>query len=218
MAERVRFYFDPICPWCYQTSRWARRLEELGVLELDWGVFSLELQNRSNEPEDLARAHARSERELRTAIAVRDHAGPTGVGAFYEQLGARVHQLGEPLEDSATVTGALRDAGLAPEVASQAMEDDSTLERVATEHRALCDRTRSFGVPTIVLDAGDGPAIFGPVIVEVPDDDDAVALWEHVSWLVRHDSFAELKRERDRAPELESVRRRQQRQAERAAS
>ncbi len=80
MAERVRFYFDPICPWCYQTSRKARRLEELGVLELDWGVFSLELQNRSNEPEDLAWTHARSELALRTAIAVRDHAGPTGVG------------------------------------------------------------------------------------------------------------------------------------------
>lgn len=218
MAEHVRFYFDPICPWCYQTSRWARRLEELGVLDLDWGVFSLELQNRGNEPEDLARAHARSELALRTAITVRDEAGASGVGRFYEQLGARVHEQGEPLDDTATVTSALADAGLPVHLAVEAMGDRSTLERVTAEHRELCDRTRSFGVPTIVLDGGDGPAIFGPVIVDVPDDDDAVALWEHVSWLVRHDSFAELKRDRDRAPDLESVRRWQQRQAERAAS
>ncbi len=143
MAERVRFYFDPNCPWCYQTSRWACRLEELGVFELDWGVFSLGLQNRSNEPEDLARAHARSELALRTAIEVPDHAGPTGVGAFYEQLGARVHPLGEPLEDSATVTGALRDAGLAPEVASQAMEDDSTLESVRRWQQRQAERAAS---------------------------------------------------------------------------
>lgn len=217
MSESVRFYFDPICPWCYQTSRWARRLEQLGVLELAWGVFSLELQNRGNEPEDLARTHARSERALRTAITVRHHAGPKAVGRFYEHLGERVHQHGEPLEDPATVAGALGDAGLTPELATRAMADRSTLERVTAEHRELCDRTRSFGVPTIVLDGGDGPAIFGPVIVDVPDDDDAVALWEHMSWLVRHDRFAELKRDRDRAPELESVRR-WQRQADRAAS
>lgn len=53
MTERVCFFFDPICPWCYQTSRWARRLEELGVVELDWGVFSLESvrqRERAREP------------------------------------------------------------------------------------------------------------------------------------------------------------------------
>lgn len=218
MAEPVRFHFDPICPWCYQTSRWARRLEELGVVDIEWGVFSLELQNRGDEPEDLARAHARSELGLRTAIAVRDDAGAAGVGRFYEHLGARVHERGEPLDDEGTVEAALGDAGLSGHLARQAMDDGSTLDRVAAEHRELCERTRSFGVPTIILDGGEGPAIFGPVIVDVPDDDDAVASWEHVSWLVRHDSFAELKRERDRAPELESVRRWQQRQAERAAS
>jgi hypothetical protein len=79
---------------------------------------------------------------------------------------------------------------------------------VASEHRELCDRTRSFGVPTVVLDGGDGPAIFGPVVSEVPDDDDtAVALWRHVSWLVRYENFAELDRDRLKAPDLESVRR-----------
>lgn len=86
MAERVRFYFDPICPWCYQTSRWARRVEQLGLIELDWGLFSLELQNAGQEPEELARAHVRSGRGLRTAIAVRDDAGPAAVGAFYAML------------------------------------------------------------------------------------------------------------------------------------
>lgn len=210
MAERVRFHFDPICPWCYQTSRWARRLEELGVIELDWGLFSLELQNRDDEPEELAAAHARSERGLRTAIAVRDAGGPGAVGPFYEHLGRRVHELGEALDDPATVEGALEDAGLDPALCLQAWEDPSTVERVAAEHRELCERTRSFGVPTIVLDGGDGPAMFGPVIAEVPGDDDAVALWEHTSWLTRYGNFAELKRDRVDAPDLESVRRWQQ--------
>lgn len=206
MTERVRFYFDPICPWCYQTSRWAHRLEKRGVLELEWGVFSLELQNAGREPEELAAAHARSARALRTAVAVRDDAGHAGVGAFYTAIGARFHERGEPLEDPATVEGALQEAGLDPSLCEKAMADESTADRVATEHRDLCERTRSFGVPTIVLDGGDGPAIFGPVITDVPDDDEAEEMWRHVAWLVRHESFAELKRDRVSAPDLESVR------------
>jgi hypothetical protein len=69
------------------------------------------------------------------------------------------------------------------------------------------DDTRSFGVPTLVLDGGDGPAIFGPVITEPPtSDSDAVELLRHVVWLARYPGFAELKRERDALPDLESVR------------
>lgn len=207
MAEQVCFHFDPICPWCYQTSRWARRLEQLGVIELDWRLFSLELQNAGTEPEELAAAHARSERGLRTAVLVRDVAGAAAVGRFYEHLGRRFHEQGEALEDPSTVEAALEDAGLDAALCRRAMDDASTADQVAAEHRELCDRTRSFGVPTIQLDGGAGSAIFGPVITEVPDDHDAVALWEQVSWLTRHANFAELKRDRVAAPDLESVRR-----------
>lgn len=207
MTERVLFYFDPICPWCYQTSRWARRLEELGVIELAWGLFSLELQNAGKEPEGLAAAHARSARGLRTAVAVRDAGGQAAVGAFYKWLGHRFHERGEPLEEAATVEAALADAGFDPELCERAWSDPATAVRVAMEHRELCERTRSFGVPTIVLDGGDGPTIFGPVISEVPSDDDAVELWRHTAWLVRHANFAELKRDRLELPALESIRR-----------
>ncbi|MBW3555486.1 MAG: DsbA family protein [Actinobacteria bacterium] len=208
MPERVRFYFDPICPWCYQTSRWARRLEELGVIEIDWGLFSLELQNAGNEPEELAAAHVKSGLALRTAVMVRGAAGAAGVGRFYKSLGRRVHEHGEPLEEPATVEAALVDVGLDPALCDEASQNEAATEQVAIEHRELCERTRSFGVPTIVLDDGDGPAIFGPVISEVPTDDDAVELWRHTSWLVRYANFSELKRDRLAAPELESVRRR----------
>jgi protein-disulfide isomerase-like protein with CxxC motif len=207
MRELVRFYFDPICPWCYQTSRWARRLQELDIIDIDWGLFSLELQNAGKEPGELAAAHARSARALRAAVLVREVAGKTGVGAFYAAVGLRVHERGEPLDDPTVVAGALVDAGLDPDLLDTAWGDEQTAEQVAIEHRELCGRTGSFGVPTIVLDDGDGPAIFGPVISEVPDDPDAIELWRHMAWLVRYGNFAELKRERAAAPDLESVRR-----------
>ena len=208
MPERIRFHFDPICPWCYQTSRWAYRLQELGEVELSWGLFSLEIVNAGKESEEMAASHARSALALRTGVLAREEAGSKGLGEFYRHLGRRVHEAGEPLADPETVMGALRDAGLDPGLCDKAAADDASWDRVREEHRDLCDRTRSFGVPTIVLDDGAGPAIFGPVVSEPPSDDDAVELWRHVSWLVRYENFAELKRDRLAPPDLESVRRR----------
>ncbi|HEV2808942.1 MAG TPA: DsbA family protein, partial [Acidimicrobiales bacterium] len=170
MAERVRFYFDPVCPWTYLTSRWAAALDRLGEIELSWGLFSLEIQNAGQEPEDLAVSHARSALALRTAVLAREAGGPGALGAFYGALGERVHERGEPLDAAQTVDAALEDAGLETTLRDKAWSDPSTTERVASEHRALCERTRSFGVPTIVLDGGEGPAIFGPVLSEVPTD------------------------------------------------
>lgn len=208
MIERIRFHFDPVCPWCYQTSRWLKRVAELGEVELSWGLFSLELQNAGDEPEDLAEAHARSKLALATAVAVRDEAGSDGVGEYYGAIGRRVHEEGEPLDDPDTVKGALDDAALDPGLADRAAAGPAHADRVAVEHRQLVERTRSFGVPTLVLDGGDGPAIFGPVLTEPPTTDvEAVELLRHVVWLARHPAFAELKRERDRLPDLESVRR-----------
>lgn len=196
MTERVRFYFDPVCPWAYQTSRWARRLAELDEVSLDWGLFSLALANAENADG----RHSRSQMALRTAVAVRRATGPDGVGAFYAALGRRVHEGGEGLDDPAVTEAALADAGLDTTLRDVAAGDESTRQEVGHDHRELVERTRSFGVPTIVLDGGAGPAIFGPVISRLPDDDDTVALWRHVSWLARHEDFAELKRERLRRP------------------
>jgi len=202
MAEPVRFYFDPICPWTYQTSRWARTLERLGEIELSWGLFSLEMQNAGEEPEELASSHARSARALRTAVVARDAGGQHAVGEFYAALGERVHGRSEPLEAPETVEAALEDAGLEGVLSEKAWADPTTTDRVAEDHRALSERTRSFGVPTIVLDGGEGPAIFGPVVSEVPTDEEAVELWRHVSWLVRYENFSELKRDRTLALDL----------------
>jgi protein-disulfide isomerase-like protein with CxxC motif len=216
--DRIRLYFDPICPWCYQTSRWVRRLAELGEVEADWGVFSLELANAEggdlSEEQRREKAHARSGPALRTVITVRDAAGSDGVDAFYRRIGERVHQRGEPLAELETVRAALSDVALDPGLADKAVNDEDTGQRVTDEHHGLVERTRSFGVPTIQVDGDEGPAIFGPVVTEPPEDTEAVELWRHVAWLARYPNFAELKRDRSAAPELESVRQMQRQAAE----
>jgi hypothetical protein len=204
-VDRVRFHFDPLCPWCYQTSRWANRLEQLGEIELAWGLFSLEVINAA-EGTNPRTLQTRSGPALRTAIRIREKAGAGVVGPFYTALGHRIWEQAPPEQDMATaVRGALAEIDLDPAWCDEALADPATWDAVLDEHNALVEGTRSFGVPTIILDGGEGPAIFGPVISTLPSDDDAVELWRHVSWLARYENFSELKRDRPTPPDLPAM-------------
>ena len=216
MTEGVRFYFDPLCPWCYQTSRWARRLEELGELEVDWRVFSLAIVNGGDQGR--AASDTGSAPALRASVLVRREHDAAAVGRFYAAQGAAIHERGEPGDDITTVERSLQIAGLDPSLARRALEDPTTWDEVQREHDDVVAVHRAFGVPTIVLDGVDGAAMFGPVIFEVPPDTESRELWKHFSWLVRNGNFAEVKRERTRAPDLESVRRYIQRKEEQTAA
>jgi 2-hydroxychromene-2-carboxylate isomerase len=203
MAEEIRFYFDPLCPWCYQTSRWARRLAELGVVDVDWRVFSLAIVNGGDEGR--AAADSGSAPSLRTAIAVRRAHGSAAVGAFYKAVSDALHQRGLPLDDHAVIEASLREAGVEPELLEQALADPSTWEAVQAEHDEAVSSHKAFGVPTIVLDGGDGPQLFGPIISDIPDDAGALDLWRHFAWMARNPNVAEIKRERTPL-DLESIR------------
>jgi len=166
----------------------------LGEIEADWGIFSLEVVNleAGKDPREI---DAVSGPALRTSIAIRDNFGSKAIGPFYAALGKRIWEQAPPAEDMlVAVRESLEEAGLDPALCDKAMADPSTWDEVLAEHNELIANTRSFGVPTIVLD--DGSAIFGPVISQLPSDDDGVELWKHVSWLVRYENFSEVKRDR----------------------
>ena len=205
MPEPICFYFDPRCPWCYQTSRWVLDLQAAGAVQVSWGFFSLQIANAAED--EVVDPITGSSASLRTAVVVRDGDGHDAVGRFYASLGAAVHQRGAPVDDPAVIARALADASLPAELLDKALNDDTTWDAVRDDHRRLVERTRSFGVPTIVLDGGTGPAIFGPVISNVPQAADGLELWRHVAWLARYENFSELKRDRTITPDLESVRR-----------
>ena len=87
MPEKIAFYFDPLCPWCYLTSKWVHRLVELAVVDVDWKVFSLEVHNTGKTSLDESKEF-RAATALRTAIALRDSGGSDAVGRFYAALDA----------------------------------------------------------------------------------------------------------------------------------
>jgi hypothetical protein len=188
------------------TSKWVHRLVELGEIEVsDWRVFSLELINGGDETIEAA-SEFRAAAALRTAVAIRQAYDADAVGRFYHSLDHRTWDRVEDIRAPEVVRGALDDAGLDASLFDAAISDPGTWDAVLAEHHDVVDRFGAFGVPTIALEGGKGPGIFGPVISVVPPDAEAIELWQHVAWLMRTENFSELKRNRSMDPDLETFR------------
>ena len=215
--EPVTLLFDVRSPWCYQTSRWLRRLAALGEVSLRWGVFSLEVVNLHAD-EDPVAYDAEYGPALRVALALREEHGPQAIGDFYAAFGARMWETpapdgtgldgaavdgaavdgtvldgAAPLPDVPELTGrALADIGIDPGYAGKVLADEGTWIAVLDEHRRWADR-RVFGVPTLLL-GDEEHVVFGPVLQALPSDDDGIALWRHVRGLAALGTVFELKR------------------------
>lgn len=173
------------------------------MVDASWGVFCLEIQNFTKPIEQFDPGRAIAAPGLRTLVAVRDQEGQAAASRFYEAYGTRYFDLEQDVRSPDTVRGSLTDAGLDAAWFDRAMADPGTWDTVLAEHLEIVNDTRSFGVPTIRLDGGTGPAVFGPVIANPPtSDQEATDLWTHVSWLTRYDNFSELKRDRTTEPDL----------------
>jgi hypothetical protein len=196
--EPVTLLFDVRSPWCYQTSRWLRRLAELGEVTLDWGVFSLEVVNLHAD-EDPAGYDAEYGPALRVGLALRGEYGPAAIGDFYAAFGTRMWETQAPdgsgrLPDVPELTRqALADIGTDPGYADKVMADEGTWTAVLDEHRRWAGELRVFGVPTLLI-GEDRHVVFGPVLRSLPDDDDCRELWRHLRGLALVGTVYELKR------------------------
>lgn len=128
-------------------------------MEVELRLFRLQLINDQNE-DPLADAHVKGTPALRTLALVRREKGNHEVGRVYEALGKRIHE--DPSEDldQAALRASLEDAGLDPSIIDRALDDDSTMGDVRSEHEAAVSEVDVFGIPTLVLATGQG--MFGP--------------------------------------------------------
>ena len=165
----------------------------------------MELHNFEGDREDFDPVKSKSGPALRTSVVVRESLGQAACGRFYAAIGRRYFIDLEDLSLEATIRGALDDAALAPEVYDQALSDWSSWDTVVADHDRVAQESGGFGVPFFRLDAGKGPAMFGPVIKEVPSDDEALTLLSHVVWLIRNANFYELKSGRNEYPDLPHI-------------
>ncbi|MGA8208363.1 MAG: DsbA family protein [Candidatus Dormiibacterota bacterium] len=198
--EQVHLHVDPVCPWAWVTSRWATRLEQLGELEIEWRLFSLGVANlpEGQEPGDLP--VGRSGTALELLALGRRTGGNAAVQRLYTAMGEAAHIRHEDLTEAAVLERAWSAAGL-DEAARHAGASDSSLwQDVLADHQAAVSACQAFGVPTLILDEGHGPGIFGPILTEVPSDDASRELLQEVLGIMRKGYFFELKRSREGHP------------------
>jgi predicted DsbA family dithiol-disulfide isomerase len=200
MTETVRFWFDPVCPWAWITSRWMHEVTGVRDVTVDWRLMSLRLLNESTDGYDPAKAtgHTFGHRAQRVAAAARERHGDESVGNLYTALGTLIHVEQAPRDDD-TVARALTAAGLDADLA-KALDDEAYDAAVRAEHEAGIALVGT-DVGTPILEAG-GRAIFGPVVTPIPRGEDAGRLWDGVRLLLATDGFFELKRSRDRDPQV----------------
>jgi 2-hydroxychromene-2-carboxylate isomerase len=215
MAD-IDYYFDPVCPFAWLTSKWVRLVVAQREYTVDWRFISLRIVNsgvdyESHFPAGYAENHAAGLRLLRVAARARTEQGRDAVGRLYEALGARIFDA----EDAAELAGgaqgtpefvapALAEAGL-PAGLADALDDPTWDDVIAAETaEALALTGRDVGTPIIHFGPPEGTAFFGPVISRLPAPADAVRLWDHVVGLATFPGFAELKRSLRERPQLRS--------------
>jgi 2-hydroxychromene-2-carboxylate isomerase len=210
----LHFYFDPVCPFAWMTSKWVRTVAARREYAVDWRFISLRLLNASVDyaahfPPEYEAGHTAGLRLLRVAARARSEHGRAAVGPLYAAFGQAIFEAergewraGEHRDTRKFVEPILREAGLPVDLA--AALDDETLDAGlrAETAEALALTGKDVGTPILHFRPPQGTAFFGPVISRLPDDEDAVALWDHVVALAGFPGFAELKRSLRERPQL----------------
>jgi 2-hydroxychromene-2-carboxylate isomerase len=196
-TETVDFWFDPVCPWAWNASRWMLEVEQVRPVRTRWQVMSLAMLNAGRDlPEDYQRTMDEAWGPVRVLIAAAQQHGEQVLGPLYTALGNRFHHEKLP-RDRETVEAALAEAGLTGALAD-AMTSTAYDEALRASHTDGVDRVGlDVGTPVI---ATQGTAFFGPVVTPVPRGEDAGKLWDGVLLVAQTDGFYELKRTRDRDP------------------
>jgi hypothetical protein len=211
-AADVEFFFDPICPWAWLTSRWVAEVASQRDLKVDWRFISLWYVNaEKNYEKDFTpgyiQTHTTGLKLLRVAAAVRESGDRARVGELYTQFGGDIHVRGRREElDSQWESGFaeyFRGIGVEDEFAAAANDEkwDEILKAETAE--ALSRTGKDVGTPIISF-AKDGrtSSFFGPVISRVPRGEEALRLWDAVWELAAFPGLAELKRSLRERPQL----------------
>ena len=200
----VEYFFDPGCPFAWQTSVWMRRVAALRDVRIGWRFISLRFINEENEdqPDQMVETQDVGLHFHRVCAAARERFGNEAVGALYRAWGERYwyeEASGETLDRVAAAArridpaDAIAAAGLRAELLDAA--DDPSFDAVirAETDEAFARTGDGVGTPIITYLPG-GNSLFGPVISEVPDDDRAVRMYDALRTFADFDGFSELKR------------------------
>ncbi|MEU3355142.1 DsbA family protein [Streptomyces sp. NPDC037389] len=198
------FWFDPLCPWAWITSRWLLEVEKVRPVRADWRIMSLaylNLEQRKGKglSDDYRALMERAWGSVRVCAAAAEHAGHDILGPLYTAIGTRLHNQ-RRRDDPTVITEALTDTGLPDSLASAA--ESTEFDQLIKDSHDEAFTEVGLDVGTPVLRVG-GTALFGPVLRQAPRGEAAGQLWDGLVIVAGTDGFFELKRSRDSKPSFE---------------
>jgi len=197
--NKADFWFDPLCPFAWVTSRWIGEVESVRDIETEWHVMSLAVLN---EGRDLDPAYRESMDNawgmVRVIIAAREEHGPQFIKPLYDAMGTLIHNQGEK-DRSAVITKALADCGLPASLAEAANSDAYDQQLRASHEEGISLVGQDVGTPVVAF---NGTAFFGPVLTRIPRGEEAGTIWDATTAIAAYPHFFELKRSRTESPEF----------------
>ena len=194
------FWFDPICPWAWMTSRWMDEVQQVRDVTVRWHVMSLAVLNDGRDlPQEYREMMTKAWGPVRVVVAAQQAHGDEVVKTLYDAIGTRIHPGGRKDWD-VVVVEALQEVGL-PEglaAAAETSDHDEALRQSHAEGIGLVGE--DVGTPVVAF---DGVAFFGPVVTPTPRGDAAGRLWDGTLLVASTPGFYELKRSRSPGPSFD---------------
>ncbi|KPI28906.1 DsbA family protein [Streptomyces sp. NPDC057456] len=214
MSEKtpVDFWFDPLCPWAWMTSRWVLEVEKVRDIEVRWHIMSLAVLNEpkiDELPEEYREMLAvKAWQPVRVVTAAWQLHGADVLGPLYTALGTRIHNNGEGPTVEA-IAGALKDVGLPASLIEYAEQSDFEFDaQLRASHKEGIEKVgQDVGTPVIAVPGPDGEqiAFFGPVVTPAPKGEEAARLWDGTLAVASVPGFYEIKRSRTKGPDFSNL-------------
>ncbi|MCZ2403951.1 disulfide bond formation protein DsbA [Paenarthrobacter sp. Z7-10] len=200
-SNKADFWFDPLCPFAWVTSRWIGEVEKVRDMSVDWHVMSLSVLNGDKEgmSEEYKSLMERGWGPVRVITAARELHGSDVVKPLYDAMGTLIHHEGNK-DLTEVVQKALAQVGLPAELAKFADQTSYDAQVRASHDAGISQVGQEVGTPVVAF---NGTAFFGPVITRIPRGEEAGRLWDATVELASFPYFFEIKRSRTESPQFD---------------